>query len=216
MKKIFVTLLSIVFMINLVNLSVAAASDIEQENIQLASSSQSVERMFAVESEKTNDISVKYSYKFMDTKSDDTMFVDLTGYIQINDMAYPLSVSGEVDKIMIDNSAYYEGPLRGVIEINKMSHDITLGFRYFEETAEMSAGLTIYPNKDDKQASNAVFLMFGDFIKDDMIRDRIDKIQKEESPSSQMEIDQNNAEFSKDSIETKGTFVSDCRQRSHI
>lgn len=99
------------------------------------------------------------------------------------------NTSGEIDSVDLSyGKKFIEGPLDGKIIINDVKHDITVGFRTIRGSNEISAGLTIYPNKNNENFKDILFISFGDYVKTQELINKLNKTKMIEKPAVNDEI----------------------------
>lgn len=193
MKKI-ISLVLVVCMIMSMTAVSFAQNSLQNGKLNFVSDINKVSKAFGITVKdrsvsQSNDYTVDYDYKVEDLENSDEVKVSLNGSISNGEEIYVFNTSGEIDSVdLSDGKKFIEGPLDGKIIINDIKHDITVGFRTIRGSNEISAGLTIYPNKNNENFKDILFISFGDYVKTQELINKLNKTKMIEKPAVNDEI----------------------------
>ena len=195
--RVLVIAVALVLMVAMSVTSFAASMPTKSADIKLASSASQISKLFNSEVSETIDQNFNVTYNYtIDNKSDNSALVTINGVISGAGVERSFEATGEIERLLLeDNTHYLEGPLRGSIEIDNSELEMVIGFRGIEELDLVSVGMTIYTENQD-----AIFMMFGNLIKDSQLRDKI-TVAYETSGASPYTVEAKNAQ-----VASRGSF----------
>lgn len=137
------------------------------DNLDFISNINTVNKAFNISTiDQASDYKVNYNYNIIDIDKSTDIYVTINGSITNNNNEYSFDASGEIPVVDLSNdSKFIEGPIDGNMNINNVLHDITIGFRSIKNTDKVSIGLTIYPNENNPDFQDILFIRFGNFSK---------------------------------------------------